>query len=183
MPTPSNHSNNARGNGPAGANRPGGGRRTMRPRRGPRPERPKPEYDQEVLDVRRVARVMRGGKRFRFLIIMAIGNRRGKVGVGTGKGADISLAMEKAARDAKKHLVELKLTKGMSLPHELSAKHCSSRVIMRPARGRGLAAGSAVRTVLTLAGVQDVSAKIQSKSKNKLNNARAAMAALSQVRV
>lgn len=164
-----------------GQARRGGGSRPGRGPRGGRGERVKSEYDQKALDVKRVARVMKGGKRFSFLITMVIGNRRGKVGLGLGKGADVSLAMEKATRNAKKNLLVLKLTKDMSIPHELGAKYGSSRVIMWPAKGRGVAAGSAVRAVLTLAGVKDVGAKIHSKSKSQLNNARAAMQALSEL--
>mgnify|MGYP001613000138 CR=1 FL=1 len=177
-PTPK-HDNQAGGqrSGAGGQRRGHGGGRASFGRR----ERVKPEYDQKTLDVRRVARVMKGGKRFSFLITMVIGNRRGKVGLGLGKGADVSLAMEKATRDAKKHMIELKLTKTMSIPHELRAKHCSSEILMWPARGRGLAAGSSARAILTLAGVHDVGAKIRSKSKNKLNNARATMLALSAI--
>ena len=178
---PKNNTNsrtdNRRGGPGAGGSRRGG------PSRGPRRERVKPEYDQKVLDVRRVARVMKGGKRFSFLITMAIGNRRGKVGLGYASAPPVLKEAEKAMRDAKKHMIDLKLTKGMSISHELQAKHCSSRVLIWPAKGRGLAAGSSARAILMLAGVKDVGAKIRSKSKNKLNNARATMLALSQIAV
>jgi small subunit ribosomal protein S5 len=89
-----------------------------------------------------------------------------------------SQAMEKAFRDAKKNMLNLKLTKEFSIPHETEAKYSSSRITLRPARGRGVAAGSSARVILNLAGVKDVSAKVTSKSKNKLNNARATMKAL-----
>ncbi len=146
-----------------------------------RPERPKSEYDQKILDIRRVARVVRGGRRFSFSIVLVAGNRRGKVGVGVGKGGDVSTAMEKAFRAAKKNLLNLNLTKEHSIPHEVAAKFSSSRVTLRPARGRGVAAGSSARAILNLAGVKDVSAKFTSKSKNKLNNARATMEALANL--
>ena len=152
-----------------------------RGRGGGRPEKPKSEYDQKTLDLRRVARVVRGGRRFNFMAITAIGNRRGKVGVGVGKGADVSLAMEKSFRDAKKHLLILKLTKDFSISHEVSAKYSASRINLRPAKGRGVAAGSVARIILNLGGVRDISAKFVSKSKNKLNNARVVIAALSQL--
>ena len=162
-----------------------GGRRGSNPRgRGNRSEKPKSEFDQKVLVVRRVTRVVRGGHRFSFSLGLVIGNRRGKVGLGVGKAADISLAVDKALRDAKKNMLELALTKDLSWAHEVSAKYASSRVFIKPAGlGRGMIAGSAPRVILTLAGVRDVSAKILSKSKNKLNNARATMAALEELTV
>lgn len=158
------------------ADRRGGGRP------GGRAERPKPEYDQKAIDVRRVARVVAGGRRFAFSVAMIIGDRKGKVGVGTGKAGDISLAMDKAARDAKKHMITLKLTKTNSIAHEVSAKESSAVIEIMPAPTRGLVAGSAVRNLLELAGVTDVSAKIRSGSKNKLNMARATIKALSQLK-
>ncbi len=150
--------------------------------RGPRAERPKPEFDQKSIDVRRVARVVAGGRRFSFSVAMIIGDRKGKVGVGTGKAGDISMAMDKAVKDAKKHMITVKLTKTNSIPHQVSAKESSAVVEIMPAPSRGLVAGSAVRNLLELAGITDVSAKIRSGSKNKLNMARASLSALSQLR-
>ncbi len=158
------------GKGGSGDKR-GGGR--------PRPERVKPEYDQKSIDVRRVARVVAGGRRFSFSVAMIIGDRKGKVGVGTGKATDISLAMDKAAKDAKKHMITVKLTKTNSIPHQVFAKSSSATVEIIPAPSRGLVAGSAVRNALELAGITDVAAKIKSGSKNKLNMARAVVSALS----
>lgn len=113
---------------------------------------------------------------------MIVGDRKGKVGVGTGKAGDISLAMDKAAKDAKKHLITLRLTKTNSIPHQVIAKSSSATVEIIPAPSRGLVAGSAVRNVLELAGITDVSAKILSGSKNKLNMARATIDALKRIR-
>jgi small subunit ribosomal protein S5 len=112
---------------------------------------------------------------------MIIGDRKGKVGVGTGKAGDISMAMDKAAKDAKKHMITVKLTKTNSIPHQVSAKSSSAIVEIIPAPSRGLVAGSAVRNALELAGITDVSAKIRSGSKNKLNIARATVLALSRL--
>lgn len=137
------------------------------------------EYDQKTLNVRRVARVTKGGKRFNLSITLAIGNKKGAVGVGTGKGLDTALAMEKAMRDAKRHLINVKLTKEMSIPHNVYAKYSSAIVSIMPAPRRGIIAGSALRNVLELAGIKDVNAKILSGSKNKLNIARATIKALS----
>ena len=151
------------------------------PRRGGRSERPKPEFDHKMLSIRRFTRVVRGGRRFSFSILLVAGNRRGKVGVGLGKAGDVSQAMEKGLREAKKRMLELRLTKNSSLPHELHGKFGASRVELWPAPGRGVAAGSAARAILTLAGVRDVGAKFRSKSKNPINNARATMRALTEL--
>lgn len=136
------------------------------------------EFDQKILAIRRVARVVRGGRRFNFSVILAIGNHQGKIGLGMGKARDVSSAIEKALYQARKRVFLVERTKNNSLPHELQVKYSSARLLLRPAPGRGLVAGSSVRSVLSLAGVSDISAKILSKSKNKLNNARAALKAL-----
>lgn len=162
-----------------------GGRnfRDQRPggRKGPgREPRAKPEFDQKMISIRRVTRVASGGRRFSFSVAIVAGNRKGSVGVGTGKAIDTSIAIDKAFRNAKKHMIKLALTKEMSLPYEVNAKYCSSRVTMKPSRGKGLVAGSSVRSVLELAGVKNVTAKLFSGTKNSLNNARAAVQALSE---
>lgn len=143
-----------------------------------RKERVKPEFDQKILNIRRVTRVVAGGRRFSFSVALVAGNRNGQVGVGLGKAGDTSLAIEKAFRDAKRKMWKGKLTKNKSIPHEIEAKYASSVLRIIPAPGRGLIAGSSVRDVLELAGITDITAKILSRSKNKLNNARAAMKAL-----
>lgn len=149
------------------------------PRRPQRREsRVKPEFDQKIISIRRVARVVAGGRRFSFSVALVAGNRKGSVGVGLGKAGDTSIAIEKALRDAKKNMVTVSLTKHGSVPHESEAKYSASRVLVIPAPGRGMVAGSSVRVVLELAGVKDVGAKIRSGSKNKINNARAAIEAL-----
>ncbi|MEK7185196.1 MAG: 30S ribosomal protein S5 [Patescibacteria group bacterium] len=149
------------------------------PRRPQRREsRVKPEFDQKIISIRRVARVVAGGRRFSFSVALVAGNRKGSVGVGLGKAGDTSIAIEKALRDAKKNMVTVTLTKHGSVPHESEAKYSASRVLVIPAPGRGMVAGSSVRVVLELAGVKDVGAKIRSGSKNKINNARAAIEAL-----
>lgn len=150
--------------------------------RGGRSERVKPEYDQKSISVRRVARVVAGGRRFSFSVAIIIGDRKGKVGVGTGKAADVSLAMDKAVKDAKKHMVTVPMTKSKSIAHQVSAKYSSASVMIIPTPERGLTAGSAVRNVLELAGITDVSAKVHSGSKNRLNMARATVKALSLIR-
>jgi len=139
------------------------------------------EFAQKVVGVRRVTRVVAGGRRFTFSVVVVLGDRNGSVGVGTGKALDTALAIEKAIRDAKKNMIKVKRTKTNSIPHEVYEKYSSTRVHIFPAPGRGLVAGSSVRSVLDLAGITDVSAKILSRSKNKINNAQAAIQALKQL--
>lgn len=124
---------------------------------------------------------MAGGRRFNFSVCIVIGDKKGSVGVGLGKAADTALAIEKATRDAKTNMIKISLTKNRSIKHDVSSKYCASVVGIRPSPGRGLVAGSSVRTVLELAGVSDVTAKLLSRSKNPINNARAAVDALRQV--
>ena len=121
---------------------------------------------------------MAGGRRFNFSAALVLGDKKGRVGVGLGKAADTAQAIEKATRAAKRAMIQLNLTKTRSIPHNIEAKFCASRVEIRPSAGRGLVAGSSVRTVLELAGVSDVTAKLLSRSKNPVNNARAAIEAL-----
>lgn len=141
-------------------------------------ERARPEFEHKVINVRRVTRVVAGGRRFSFSVALVAGDRKGSVGVGIGKAGDTALAIEKAMRSAKRNMIKVKLTKTMSIPHDVQAKFSSARILMMPASGRGIVAGSSVRNVLHLAGIKDVTAKILSGSKNKLNIARVAVKAL-----
>src|SRR3989344_3811004 len=143
--------------------------------------RPKPEFDQKIIDIRRVTRVVAGGRRFSFSVAMVAGDKKGAIGLGLGKAGDTALAISKALRNATKNMVKLKLNKTMSIPHELSAKFSSSKVMLRPNRGRGLVAGSVIRDIIKLSGMKDVTGKIVSNSKNKLNNAKAVLLALSPI--
>lgn len=154
----------------------GGPRGNGRPRE--RAPRERSEFDQVTVDVRRVARVMAGGRRFSFSVTVAIGDRKGRVGVGLGKGADTALAIDKAVRAAKKSLITVPLTKNGSIAHAIDAKYASSTISIIPSPGRGLVAGSAMRTILELAGVTNVVTKILTRTKNKLTIARATVAAL-----
>ena len=170
-----------RGRGGARGKGPGGGRGSGRTG-GKRDDRQRSEFDQRTIIVRRVARVMAGGRRFSFSAAIVAGDRRGRVGIGLGKGIDTALAIEKALRDAKRNMITVRTTKTMSIPHDVEAKSSSGIVEIRPAPNRGIVAGSAVKLVLELAGVKDVTAKILSGSKNKLNIARATVKALSQLK-
>ncbi len=170
-----------RRSGPRGDNRGGSSRG---PRKGPQreqKERVKPEFDSKIITIRRVTRVASGGRRFSFSVAVVAGDRKGRVGVGLGKAVDTSLAIDKATRDAKKNMIKVHLSPQMTLPHAVESKFCSARVMMMPARGRGVVAGSATRTVIELAGIKDVAAKIFSGSKNKINIARATIDALSRI--
>lgn len=145
--------------------------------RGDRGER-KQEFDQKTISVRRVARVVSGGRRFSFSVAVIAGDRKGRVGVGLGKATDTAAAIDKAMRDAKKHMIKVPMTSTKSIAKDIEGKHAASRVVIRPAKNRGLVAGASVRLVLELAGVTDVTSKVLSRSRNKLNNARAAIDAL-----
>lgn len=160
----------------------GGGRGDGRGRPRDRAPRERSEFEQATIDVRRVARVMAGGRRFSFSVTVVIGDKKGRVGVGLGKGADTALAIDKAVRDAKKHMVTVKRTKDNSIAHDVSVKNSSSIVTIVPSPGRGVVAGSAMRIVLEHAGVTDVVAKILTRTKNKLTIARATVDALAKAR-
>ncbi len=159
-----------------GARRPGGrpgARKSSRFR-----DRPKPEFEQKIINISRVTRVVKGGRRLSFRVDMIIGDKKGRVGLGSGKATDTSLAIQKAFNVARKNLVYLKLTKTNSIPHSSGAKVTASVVEMMPNKERGLVAGSTMRNVLEIAGITDVTAQVNSRSKNKLNNAKAAIEAL-----
>lgn len=156
---------------------PRGGRRPQRPGM----ERVKPEFDTKIIGIRRVTRVASGGRRFTFSVAVVSGDKKGKVGVGLGKAGDTSLAIDKATRNAKKNMIKVTLSPAMTIPHMVEAKYNAARVMIMPARGRGVVAGSSVRNVIELAGIKDVCAKLLSGSKNKVNNARVAIRALSKL--
>lgn len=160
-----------------------GSKKGQNPRRGGRrEERPRSEFDQKIIAIRRVTRVVAGGRRMSFAVAVVAGNRKGKVGIGTGKSIDTSLAIDKAFRDAKKRMVSIPLTKTNSIPHDVKAKYSASVVSIIPSRGKGLVAGGAVRSVLELGGVTDVTAKLLSRSKNAINNAESAIKALQSLK-
>ncbi|MDP2638579.1 MAG: 30S ribosomal protein S5 [Candidatus Azambacteria bacterium] len=146
------------------------------------PKREKSDFDQKVLDIRRVTRVVAGGKRFRFRATVILGDRKGRVGVGIDKGADTSEAIEKASRDAKKNLISI-VIKNNTIPHEVTGKFSSAVVLIKPAEeGRGIVAGGPVRIVMDLVGITNITSKILGTTTNKLNNARAAIEALKKLK-
>jgi len=144
-------------------------------------ERVKPEFDSKIIEIRRVTRVTSGGRRMNFSVAVVAGDRKGRVGVGLGKSIDTAGAVDKATREAKKNLIKVPLSPQMTIPHAVEAKYASARIMIFPARGRGVVAGSSARAVIELAGIKDVCAKFLSGSKNRLNNARAAIAALEKL--
>ena len=138
----------------------------------------KSPYKEIVLDMRRVTRVVAGGKRFRFRATVAVGDEKGRVGVGMAKGLDVAQAIDKAKSHARKNMITIPL-KETTIPHEVEAKFSAASVLIKPARrGHGLKAGGAVRQVLLLAGVRDATAKSLGRTKNKLTNAVATIEAL-----
>lgn len=142
----------------------------------------KEEFKDKVLDLRRVTRVTAGGKRFRFRVTVIIGDEKGRVAAGIAKGLDVQQAIAKAKMNAKKHIVIVPL-KGRTIPHEVEAKFSAAQVRLKPAKpGHGLIAGGAVRVVLSLAGVRDITAKCLGRTPNKLTNALATIEALKQLR-
>ena len=149
-------------------------------RRGKRSREPK-ETDEHVLQVARVTRVVKGGRRMRFRVAVVIGNRQGKVGIGIGKAAEVQAAVQKASAQARRHMIRVPLVKG-TIPHEIDCKFKAARIRMLPAgEGTGIIAGGALRPILELAGVKNILSKRYGSS-NQLVNAQAAIKALSMLR-
>jgi small subunit ribosomal protein S5 len=135
-----------------------------------------------VVQIRRVAKTVKGGKKMSFRAIVVVGNERGQVGVGVGKAGDVIGAVRKGVADGKKHLVKVPLTRHSSIPTLSNGRDGAASVLIRPAApGTGVIAGGSIRTVLELAGIKNVLAK-RLGSKTPLNNARAAMVALQALR-
>ena len=141
----------------------------------------KQELKEKVVNVNRVTIVVKGGRTFRFSVLVVVGDEKGKVGVGTGKSSEVPEAIKKATEEAKKNLVEISLVNG-TIPHELTVNFGSSKIILKPAvEGTGVIAGGAVRPVLELAGVKNVTAKTLG-SRNSRNVVYATMKALKSMR-
>ncbi len=145
--------------------------------------RPKEEFDSKVLDIARVTRVTAGGKQLRFRAVIVVGNKNGKVGIAVAKGRDVEQAVGKATRRAKRDIIFIPFLKE-TIPYEVMAKSGPARVLLRPQRkGRGLVAGGVVRVICSLAGIKNISSKLLSRSRNKLNIARATIGALQKLKV
>lgn len=145
--------------------------------RGPRRDEVRDEYEQKIIDIARVTRVMAGGKRMRFRACVAVGDKKGKVAIGLAKGADVTMAITKAANKAKKNFVEVPMV-NETIPHEILHKKGAALILFKPApKGRGIIAGGAVRIVMELSGVKNITCKTLGTN-NKLNNAKCVVEAL-----
>ena len=141
------------------------------------------DFEQRLLDVRRTARMIAGGRRFSFRAVVIVGNKKGKVGVGAAKGADVTMAVDKAVRQAKKYLIEVPITADNSIVYSVEAKYGAAKVMLKPAaKGKGVIAGGTVRAICNLAGIGNITAKILGRTNNKLNNARATILALTKLK-
>ncbi len=142
----------------------------------------KDEFESSLLDLARVTRVTAGGKQLRFRAVIVIGNKNGKIGLGVAKGRDVSQGVEKATRLAKKKFIEIPFVAD-TIPYEVEAKFGPARVLLKPqTRGRGLVAGGVVRVICQLAGIRNISSKLLSRTRNKLNIARATIKALEKLK-
>ena len=140
-----------------------------------------PKYVERLIKISRVSKVTKGGKKLSFRAIVVIGDEKGKVGVGVGKADDVVNAFKKAKTDGKKNLIQIPITKSLSIPHRVIGNFGACNIILRPSiEGSGVIAGGAVRTVLEVAGIKNVIAK-QLGSNNILNNARASICALDKL--
>jgi small subunit ribosomal protein S5 len=139
------------------------------------------EFEEKVIHINRVARVVKGGRRFRFQATVVIGDGKGRVGVGVGKGSEVMTSIAKAVSRAKAQMITVPL-KGHTIPHEITIKFSGAHVMLKPASaGTGVIAGGAVRNVVEVAGIRDLLTKSLGSS-NKVNNAYATIAALSQLK-
>lgn len=144
-------------------------------------KREKPEFEQKLVDLARVTRVTRGGKRLSFRALVVLGNKKGKVAYGVAKGKDVTNAVSKAVEQAKKIMLEVKLNNG-TIAHEIRQKFNSAYIMLKPApQGTGVKAGGAVRVILDLAGIENIVGKMIG-SKNKINNVKATYDALKNLK-
>lgn len=164
---------NSANRGAAAGNRKNTGRREF--------AQPENEFDQKIIDLARVTRVMAGGKRMRFRACVAIGNKKGKVGLGLAKGADVTLAITKAVNQAKKKMIDVPLSNG-TIPHEIKFKFGAGLILLKPGKqGQGIICGGVVRMISELAGINNISGKIMGTN-NNVTNAKCAMLALENLK-
>jgi len=141
----------------------------------------KSEFDQKVIDIARVTRVTKGGKRFSFRAAVVIGDGKSRVGVGIGKGKDVAQSMQKAFNRAKKNLITVVTVNG-TIPYQVESKYHSAVVLLKPAKG-GVKAGGPVRVVAKLAGIKALTGKLIERTNSKINIARATIEALRKLRL
>ena len=152
-------------------------------RRGRKSFEKKDEFDSKLLDLTRVMRMTAGGRRFRFRAGVVVGDKKGRIGFGVSKGADVAQAVEKATRVAKKNIVIVPIL-NETIPHPIEAKFGAAKVMLKPqAKGRGLVAGGTVRVICSLAGIRNISSKKLGKTSNKINNAKATTSALKKLKI
>ncbi len=143
----------------------------------------KKEFENEVLDISRVERMTAGGRRLRFRTVVVVGDKKGKVGIASAKGKDVQQSIEKATKKAQKEMVKALISEGGTIPHEVKAKYGAAVVLLKPqSEGRGLVAGGTVRTICAMAGIENISGKILGNTRNKFNNAKAAIKALESLK-
>ena len=145
-------------------------------------EKKESDFEQKLIDLRRVARVVAGGRRFSFRATIVVGDGKGRVGVGVAQGLDVAQSMQKATNRARKEVVTVPLKKG-TIPHSILFKYGSAVVLLKPApAGHGVKAGGPVRVVAKLAGIENLTAKLIERTGNKINIARATIGALSKLK-
>ncbi|MDD4271526.1 MAG: 30S ribosomal protein S5 [Patescibacteria group bacterium] len=139
------------------------------------------EFEQKMIDIARVTRVMAGGKRMRFRACVAIGNKKGRVAIGLAKGADVTGAVTKAVNKAKKDFIDIPIV-NETIPHEIYQKLGAAKILFKPAKkGRGIIAGGAVRVLLELSGIKNITCKILGTG-NKVNNVKCTIEALKNLK-
>jgi len=140
------------------------------------------EFETKLLDLARVSHTREGGKKLRFRALMIVGDKKGRVGMGVSSGIDVAKAIAKSTRAAKKSLIKVPIL-NETIPHEIVAKFGAAKIMLKPQRkGRGLVAGGTVRTICMLAGIKNISSKVLGSTRNKLNNAKATLKALKQLK-
>lgn len=182
--TNNNNRPNMQGRPPMGGGRPGmgGSNRGQGQRRERRNNNSMPEgLDKKIVSIRRVARVYKGGKRMRLSVMVVVGDKQGKIGVGIGKGADVRTAEEKATKKAQKEMIQIN-KKANTIAHAVTHKRGAAKVILKPAApGTGIIAGGAVRAVVELAGIKDILSKVLGTN-NKISNVYATIEALTKLK-
>lgn len=146
-----------------------------------KPKRDQKEFEEQVISINRVTKVVKGGRRFRFAALVVVGDRKGRVGIGTGKANEVPDAIKKAVEDAKKNIFTVPVI-GTTIPHEITGRYGAGSVYMRSAiEGTGVIAGGATRAILELAGISDILTKCLG-SRTKINVVRATVDALQNLR-
>ena len=144
-------------------------------------DKPKDDFEQRIVDIARVTRVMAGGKRMRFRACVALGDKKGKIAVGLAKGADVSIAVTKAVNQAKKNIIDVPIV-NETIPHGISHKFGAARILLKPAsKGKGVIAGGAIRIILELSGIKNITSK-NFGTNNKVNVAKCTIEALNSLK-